>query len=154
MDATDLRPGTLFRMATRKLTVWKHTSLRRYPLQLAFSYVARRRGRLIHSGWGETIEIGSSQIRVCPLDAATADATDIVMSIAWPAKLPNGTRLQLVIQTKPVGEDLIFPEFRILKHEFRTASREANGLGLKAGLQSWRDESRETTPRYAAASGI
>ena len=143
-------------MATRILTVPRPGSRRLYPLQLSFSYVARKRGYAIHSGWGETLEIGSSYVRVNPLDVAISEVTDMVMSIAWPAKLPDGTGLQLVIQARPVAEYLVSTEFRIVKYEFRTASRVANGLGLRAGLRGWRDDAGESTlaPQYAAASGM
>lgn len=123
-----------------------------YPLQLPFSYIALRRGRVFHKGWGETVEISSNQIRITPLGITQGMLTEMIMAVTWPAKLPDGTSLQLMIHVLPAPDGQPSGLFRILKHEFRTASREANGLGLTAGLRSW---TPDDAPRLvAAASGM
>jgi hypothetical protein len=127
----------------------QYSSRRGYPLQLPFSYIARRHRHTVCNGWGETLEIGSSHVRVFPVSFAISDITDVVLSIAWPAKLPDGTPLQLVVQAKPIGESLAFAEFQIVKHEFRTASR-----GMRAGLRDSKSDTNETPPQCSAASGM
>jgi hypothetical protein len=152
-------------MATRILHIaeasQKYLHRRFYPLELSFSYIALRRGRVIQSGWGETVEMSSSHVRVKPLGLRDLDATDIVMSVAWPAKLPDGTNLQLVIHTEPVRDSLDAAEFRILKHEYRTASKGGNGLGLRTEILSCKvgpshEQRQPGTPArsIAAASGM
>ena len=123
-------------MATRILHIADAKDLHRryYPLELPISYVALSEGHVIQSGRGATVEISGSYVRTKPLGLLNPGATDVVMSIAWPARLPDGTNLQLVIHTKPVGESPVAAAFRILKHEFRTVSKDANGLGLRAEL--------------------
>jgi len=104
-----------------------------YPLKLAFSYWAYRRGHLIQRGLGETVEISSSGVRVKPSDIVCLGATDIELSIAWPAKLRDGTGLQFFVQGKPFWDGLGLAEILILKHEFRTAARNTHGLSVRSG---------------------
>jgi hypothetical protein len=118
----------------RAQTSRKRLHGRSYPLQLVFSYLALKDGQVIQRGWGETIEIGSTRVRVAPIEALSLATTGIVMSIAWPAKFEDGASLQLVVQATPCGDDLGLGEFVILKHEFRIASKGALGLGLRTGF--------------------
>jgi len=89
---------------------------------------------VIQRGLGETIEIGSTRVRVRLPEALSLATTDIVMSIAWPAKFEDGASLQLVVQAKPGWDDLGLAELVIRKYEFRIASKSALGLGLRAGF--------------------
>jgi hypothetical protein len=75
------------------------------------------------------------------------------MSIAWPAQLPDGTRLQLVIEAKPVGDNPAFAEFEVIRHEFRTASRGASGLRLRPGVREWKDNMRKAALQRSFALG-
>jgi hypothetical protein len=117
----------------------KHVPRRFYPLQLPFSYIAVRRGRVVERGWGETVEMSSNQIRVAPAALVNAKFTELVLSIAWPVKHSGGAGLQLVAHVLPCLDGSA-GLFRILQHEFRTVSREANGFGLHAGLRRWADD--------------
>jgi hypothetical protein len=94
-----------------------------YPLTLDFSYLAYRRGRVIQQGTGVTVEMSRARIRVKPIAVSTPGTTDIKLSIAWPAVLDDGTRLQFVVQGKPSWNGSELVEVIILKHEFRTASK-------------------------------
>jgi hypothetical protein len=140
----------------------KHQFRRFYPLQLPFSYIALRRGRVVQKGWGETAEISSNHVRIRPLGLTYEDVTETIMSIAWPAKLPDGAGLQLMIHALPVRDGSSNELFRILRHEFRIASKDANGVGLRVGLLNWNtgdsDEPTHTAPppcfAVAAASGM
>jgi len=131
-----------------------------YPLQLPFSYLALRRGRVVQKGWGETAEISSNHVRVKPLGLIYEDITEMIISVAWPAKLPDGAGLQLMIHALPIRDGSSNELFRILRHEFRIASRDANGVGLRVGLLNWNtgdsDELTNTPPAFAvaAASGM
>ena len=131
-----------------------------YPLQLPFSYLALRRGRVVQKGWGETAEISSNHVRVKPLGLIYEDVTEMIISIAWPAKLPDGAGLQLMIHGLPVRDGSSNELFRILRYEFRIASKDANGVGLRVGLLNWNtgdsDELTNTPPAFAvaAASGM
>jgi hypothetical protein len=85
----------------------------------------------------------------------------MIMSIIWPAKLPDGAGLQLMFHALPVRDGSSSELFRILRHEYRTASRDANGVGLRAGLLNWNsgdsDERTDAGPpafAVAAASGM
>lgn len=109
---------------------------RYYPLELPFSYIALGGSSELQRGWGETIEMNSRYVLVKPLSPLNPDATDIVMSIVWPARLSDGTNLQLVIHAQPVWESTGLGGFRILKHEFRTAGKDANGLCSRAELRT------------------
>jgi len=104
-----------------------------YPLKLAFSYWAYRRGHLIQRGFGETVEISSGGVRLKPSEIVCLGATDIEMSIAWPARLRDGTELQFFVQGKPFWDGLGLAEILILKHEFRTAARTTHGLSVRSG---------------------
>jgi hypothetical protein len=134
----------------------KHLLRRFYPLQLPFSYIALRRGRVVQKGWGETAEISSNHVRVKPLGLIYEDVTEMIMSITWPAKLPDGAGLQLMFHALPVRDGSSSELFRILRHEFRTASRDANGAGLRAGLLNWNsgdsDERTDAPPTFAVAT--
>ena len=105
-----------------------------YPLALAFSYQALRHGQMIQHGLGQTTEISSTCIRVKPLSALSLATTEVAMSIAWPAKLKDGTSLQFFILAKPCWDGLGLAEFAIMKHEFRTASQRTLGSGLGMGF--------------------
>jgi hypothetical protein len=118
----------------------KQAPHRRYPLHLSFWYIARQREHAIGSGWGETIEIGSSYIRVCPLPFRDLRGIELFMSVTWPATLPDGTPLQLLIQARPVEEAAPLAEVFILNHQFRTAAR--GPRGLPAALQIWQRNDR------------
>jgi hypothetical protein len=135
----------------------KHLLGRFYPLQLPFSYIALRRGRVVQKGWGQTAEISSNHIRVKALGLIYEDVTELIISIAWPAKLPDGAGLQLMVHALPVRDGSSNELFRILRHEFRTASKDANGVGLRAGLLNWNtgdpDERTDAgPPAFAVAS--
>jgi len=132
-----------------------------YPLQLPFSYLALRRGRVVQKGWGETAEISSNHVRVKPLGLIYEDITELIMSIHWPAKLPDGAGLQLMVHALPIRDGSSNELFRILRHEFRIASRDANGVGLRVGLLNWNtgdsgELTHMATPAFAvaAASGM
>lgn len=105
-----------------------------YPLELPFAYVAIQCGRVIRKGTGETSEISSNQVRWKALDLWHLKPTVVIMSVAWPAKLADGTSLQLVLQVQPVGTDTT--SFRILKHEFRTAPKTSNDPGMHAEVRA------------------
>jgi hypothetical protein len=107
-----------------------------YPVQLFFSYTALRRGQVIQRGSGETIEMSKSHIRARTLDILSPRATTVVMSITWPAKLADGTGLQLMVQTKPDRDALQLGQFCILKHEFRTAPKVGHAFGLRTALEA------------------
>ena len=81
--------------------------------------------------------MSSDLVRVKPLGFSNAYLTEMIMAIEWPARLPDGTGLRLLTHTVPAVEGMGMEAFRVLKHEFRTASRGVNGLGLLAGLRSW-----------------
>jgi hypothetical protein len=139
----------------------KHQLRRFYPLQLPFSYLALRRGRVVQKGWGETAEISSNHVRVKPLGLIYEDITEMIISVAWPAKLPDGAGLQLMIHALPIRDGSSNELFRILRHEFRIASRDANGVGLRVGLLNWNtgdsgELTHMATPAFAvaAASGM
>jgi hypothetical protein len=103
-----------------------------YPLDLPFSYQVIERGHVIERGFGDTTEISSTQIRVKPQPNLCLAATEVVMSIAWPAKLKDGTGLQFVVLAKMCRYGGGFAEFIILKYEFRTVSKATTGVGLRA----------------------
>jgi len=107
---------------------------RLYPIQLSFSYIALRRGQVIQRGWGETTEMSSTHIRVKRIQGLNPGITQIVMSIAWPATLPDGAGLQLVVQARPDTGWLWMANFSIQKYEFRTASKNSQGMGMRLGL--------------------
>jgi len=94
-----------------------------YPLRLAFSYVAYCDRQLIQRGVGETVEISSASVRVNVADLVDPDATQIRLSIAWPATLEDGMSLQFVVQGTPVWVGQNLAEIVIVQHEFRTAPR-------------------------------
>jgi hypothetical protein len=104
-----------------------------YPLKLGFSYLAYRRGHVIQRGIGETVEMSRAGIRVRPIEIVPQDATDIKLSIAWPATLDDGTRLQFVVQGKPQWNGSQLVEVIMVKHEFRTASKGAALIDSMAG---------------------
>lgn len=107
-----------------------------YPLQLDFSYLACRRGRVIERGTGQTLEISRQGIRVKPLEILTPGVTDIKLQIAWPAALDDGTRLKLVVLGRPSWNGSRLVEVIILKHEFRTAPKGTALTGSSAADQS------------------
>ncbi len=102
-----------------------------YPLKLDFSYQAYRRGRAIQRGTGQTVEMSRQVIRMRPIEIETAGATDIKLQIAWPAALDDGTRLQLIVQGRPIWNRSQLVEVIVLKHEFRTAPK---GTALSASV--------------------
>jgi hypothetical protein len=112
---------------------------------------------VVQKGWGETAEISSNYVRVKPLGLIYDDVTEMIMSIAWPAKLPDGAGLQLMVHALPVRDDASSELFRILRHEFRTASKDANGVGLRVGLLNWNtgdsdDQADAAMPAIAVAA--
>jgi hypothetical protein len=109
-----------------------------YPVRLILSYTALHVDQVVQRGWGETTEIGSGRLRVKLAEALSPAATGVVMSIAWPVKLADGPSLQLVIRTTPSWDHAGPMEFTIDKHEFRTASRNATGMGLRTSFATGR----------------
>jgi hypothetical protein len=116
---------------------------------------------VVQKGWGDTAEISSNHLRVKPLGLIYEDITELIMSITWPAKLPDGAGLQLMVHALPLHDGSPNELFRILRYEFRTASKVANGVGLRVGLLNWNtgdpDELTDTAPpayAVAAASGM
>jgi hypothetical protein len=116
---------------------------------------------VVQKGWGETAEISSNHVRVKPLGLIYEDVTEMIISVAWPAKLPDGAGLQLMVHALPIRDGSSNELFRILRHEFRIASKDANGVGLRVGLLNWNtgdsDElTHRATPAFAvaAASGM
>ena len=145
-------------MPTRILRSPIHPQRQGFPLQLTFSYIARSRGHSVEAGLGETLEIGSSYVRIRPL-VVPAVVTDFVISINWPAMLPDGTRLQLIVQARSVDASPTVSRLEILKYEFRTAQKFGRGSSRRQGSQSVRSQkalgaSGSSTPylQMAAAS--
>lgn len=104
-----------------------------YPIKLACTYLAFRHGRVIEHGAAQTEEMSSTGVRLRSLDKIDMTATEIELSIAWPAKLPDGASLQFVVQGRPCWKGLKLAEVLIVKHEFRTAARDAHGLSNRVG---------------------
>jgi len=151
---------TTVRMATQLVPApessGKRPRGRLYPIQLSFSYIALRRGQVIQRGWGETTEMSSTHIRVKRIQGLNPGVTQMVMSIAWPAKLPDGTGLQLVVQVRPDTGWLWMANFSIQKYEFRTASKNMQGFGMRLGLMKAReadDPKQPASQRPEVAAG-
>lgn len=94
-----------------------------YPLKLAVTYSAYRYDDLVQHGAGETVEMSSTRIKLQLAEALDAVVTDIRVSIAWPATLGDGTKLQFVVQGRPSRVESTLMEITILKHEFKTAPK-------------------------------
>lgn len=88
-----------------------------FPLALDFTYKAD-----CASGCGQTVRIGSREM-VARLDRCLPDDVALECWVQWPASLPNGTPLQLVLICRTVrlvdGGTLI----RIAKFDFKTRAR-------------------------------
>lgn len=109
-----------------------------YPVRLVLSYTALHVDQVVQRGWGETIEIGSGRLRVKLTEALSPAATGVVLSIAWPVKLADGASLQLVVRATPSWDPAGRMEFTIDKHEFRTASKNSTGIGLRTSFANGR----------------
>jgi len=101
----------------------RRSSCAYYPLRLAFSYTAYCDGDVIQRGTGETTEISSASVRVTIDDIVRPDVKQIKLSIAWPATLSDGARLQFVVQGEPLYAGTRLVEIAFWKYEFKTAPR-------------------------------
>jgi hypothetical protein len=106
---------------------------RSYDLQLFFSYRAFADGQAIQRGLGETIEIGSTRIRVRLIEALSRAATGIVLSIAWPGTFQDGASLQLVVQAEPCWGGVDPVEFVIRNYQYRILPKERLSRSLSRG---------------------
>ena len=100
--------------------------------------------------------MSSTHIRVKRIQGLNPGVTQMVMSIAWPAKLPDGTGLQLVVQVRPDTGWLWMANFSIQKYEFRTASKNMQGFGMRLGLMKAReadDPKQPASQRPEVAAG-
>lgn len=103
-----------------------------FPLTFAFSYIAYCKGHVVQRGTGETIEISSSGVRVKTAESVDASVNQMRLSIAWPVKLDDGTRLQLVVQGPVARAAATLMEVAFWQYEFRTAPRAATSLEVSA----------------------
>lgn len=94
-----------------------------YPLTLAFTYTAYSQGKVIQRGVGETVEMSSYGVRANFPEPVLSEVTDLKLSIAWPATLDDGTRLQFVVEGRPSWDGGRLAEVLFWKYEFRTAPR-------------------------------
>jgi hypothetical protein len=107
-----------------------------YPLRLVLSYIAYCDGDVVQRGTGETTEISSASVRVKIDDIVSPDAKQIKLSIAWPATLSDGARLQFVVQGEPLYAGPRLAEVAFWKYEFKTAPRRA--MSVEAGVANGR----------------
>jgi hypothetical protein len=125
------------------------------------SYRVHGSGFLLQEGSGETVELSSRLVKFKPCENVTMAATDIDVSIPWPAELGDGTKLQVVFKGKPIWEGSTFLGMSITRHEFRTRGvqkREnapvridsaalAAESSQRAGMREWRSPAfRVLTP--------
>ena len=130
-----------------------------YPVKLHFSFVSLREDQVIQTGEGEIAEMSSTHIKVKRIDILDPRATNIVLSIAWPAKLPDGAPLQLLVHATMPARMPAEPEFDIRKWEFRTVAKTLNGFHLRAGAGTWatrsaREIRHDPQPEYRAAASV
>jgi hypothetical protein len=123
-----------------------------YPLRLAFSYIALCDGDVIQRGTGETTEISSASVRVKIDDIVSPDVKQIKLSIAWPATLSDGARLQFVVHGDPLYAGPRLAEVAFWKYEFKTAPRRAMNVesGVPTGRMALPTESLTASSASAA----
>lgn len=88
-----------------------------YPIELPVRYQAVGSKQL--SGSAHTLVISSGTLRLS-CDRALSAHLKIRISIAWPASLPDGTRLNLWIQGEVVRSVLKEVTVKVNRYEFRT----------------------------------
>lgn len=92
----------------------------RYPVRMPIRYRSADSKPFIDAG--QTIEMSSTRLVIetdQPLDAETK----VQVSMAWPAALEDGTRLQLIVTGKVIGVAGTRLTIDIRRHEFRTRRR-------------------------------
>ena len=95
----------------------------------------------VEKGSGRTTEISSEIVRFSSLERVAPETTALELSIHWPVALKDGTKLQLVLEGKPILADDVFRGMRITKYEFRTRAtkREVERVGtLRESVRAFR----------------
>src|SRR5690348_352079 len=88
-----------------------------YPIEIPVSYEIPGTPRV--SGTGRTQAISSDFLRI-ESDRPLAVGLKIRVSLAWPASLPNGTRLNLWIEGEIADSVLQQITVKVVRYEFRT----------------------------------
>lgn len=110
----------------------------RYALSLPVRYESEERDGV--SGQGRTTAVSSKAVRFsCNQNLRVG--TRLRLELAWPAMLPDGTKLNLWIFGKVTRTQLLEAEVEVARYEFRT----------RRTPQPLRAPSRETLARRAGA---
>ena len=88
-----------------------------YPIALPVTYEGRETEEV--SGCGQTLAMSSTRIRF-QSDRHLSAGLALRLVMTWPARLPDGTGLNLWMTAKVLRSSSTEVEAQILKHEFRT----------------------------------
>lgn len=91
-----------------------------YPLRMPCTFRVFRKGESIGEGSGETDLISSKTVIFTTSRIVAEHATEVSVSVAWPAMLEDGTALQVVFSGRPMWEDGDFAGIFIERYQFRT----------------------------------
>jgi hypothetical protein len=101
-----------------------HRTKRRFAINREVRYKLLQDDRIIATGQGETIDIGSGGIAF-RTDIVLTAGNYIELSISWPALLDNNCPMRLVVYGKVVRGSDSMAACTVEKWEFRTGSRQA-----------------------------
>lgn len=90
-----------------------------YGLSLPLTWAVYRQGEVIATGVGFTREVSSDSVTFVP-NGAIPPGEGMELRIEWPAKLPEGVNLSLIVQGKLAICDSSCHAVEILRYEFRT----------------------------------
>jgi hypothetical protein len=108
-----------------------------YPIELPVSYEILGSGS--QSGNGRTRVISSETLGF-DSDRILGEGLKIRVNVAWPAALPDGTRLNLCIHGEVVRSDATGTTVKVIRYEFRTrrpirsASDPLGGSSVESGI--------------------
>jgi hypothetical protein len=108
---------------------------RRYSLQLRLRWKVVRRGKVLSSGTGQTLDLSTGGI--C-FDAGQMLPTgvNVEVSIIWPVLLRDASRMQLLIVGKVVRCDGSRIALRASRREFRTMGLVGGHLEQSRGAEA------------------
>jgi len=111
-------------------------SARRYPIVADVGYKLLEGREVFQAGRGKTVNISSKGI-LFETEPAVPAGQEIELSIAWPAALPGGTRLQLTVTGRTVRAGTRHTAVELRAYEFRTRAlalaASGNGVVLPPG---------------------
>jgi hypothetical protein len=93
---------------------------RRYQIEVELEYRLVRRGKVVSTGRGHTVNVSTGGL-LFESEHALPAGMEIELAIAWPARIDNVAALKLWVTGRTVRAQGNLTAAKIIHHHFRTA---------------------------------